>query len=229
MKKKISQTPHLRWHGFIYSLKHWRKILDFKTLSLFHLLKYLYCYLQSIIRKKPYKTKDSNFYYYGIKNITEWLNHKSSLLVVGFSYCQKPHDCPSNRFSTNCCNDTKNPICRECFISRCHEALSNKKNTTTFCITTAYSLGKKLTQLLHRHKSEEIIFIITACDMSLQMFGDMAHMLSLKGIGARIEYSACSNITAFNIAEKGKKNKTTDLSDSTKKKMLDILQNKINL
>ena len=129
--------------------------------------------LKSLLKKKPYK-RDGDFFLYGINDVAKFKNlitDPDSLLVVGFSYCHKPHECPSKRFTPDCIHDPQHPVCRQCFIGKAVNALPEKGIIPLF-ITTIHYIGEKIFEIVHANPGKKIYFIITACEMTLQMFGD---------------------------------------------------------
>src|SRR5690242_20694732 len=91
-----STRRFLKLKSLLYILKE-----DHKRLVSRYLLKkpftYGYNFLKSVLKKSSY-TRDGDAFLYGIKSQSSWeekLTHKEALLVVGFSYCHKPLECPS--------------------------------------------------------------------------------------------------------------------------------------
>ena len=81
-----------------------------------HPFKYGWAYLKSIFKSKPH-IQDGDFFFYGIRNLAEFeklVADPRSLFVLGFSYCHKPFECPSGRFTPDCIRDADNPVCRQC-------------------------------------------------------------------------------------------------------------------
>lgn len=71
-------------------------------------------------KKKPY-LREGDFFYYGVKTEKEFkqlLKDPKTLLVLGFSYCHKPFECPSGRFTDACIHDQENLACQQCFIGK---------------------------------------------------------------------------------------------------------------
>lgn len=188
-----------------------------------HPFKYGLRYLISCLKSKPY-TRDGDLFYYGI-NEKDFLNKLSSpetLLVLGFSYCHKPFECPSGRFSPDCINDPQNPTCQQCFIGKC-TTLAPKKTLSLF-IPTIHYIGEKMFHIAHTNPNKEIFFIITACEMTLEMFGDFGNMVGIKGVGVRLDGRICNTLKAFELSEEGIKPGLTVVLDPTKQRILSLLK-----
>src|SRR5579872_3723398 len=117
---------HLKWKSLKYLVTHDKERVIPRHLFK-HPLKYGLALLKSCLRKKSYK-RDEDFFLYGIQDVAEFkklIENPDSILVVGFSYCHKPHECPSGRFTTACI-DPNHPVCRQCFIGKAVNALPEK-------------------------------------------------------------------------------------------------------
>lgn len=168
-------------------------------------------YLLNILKasfKKPYTYSNGLFFF----NVEEKnFKKEDSTTFTGFSYCQKPIDCPCKRFSENCLylknNFTcKNNICKNCFIS------SFEKRENIFFITTVSSLSKKIFQTLKKHpKNKNIFFIISACFFSIDLFKHFPNILNIKAIAIPLSGNVCSNFEKFKKAEIGKKKGKTEI------------------
>lgn len=190
-----------------------------------HPIKYGWRYITSLFQKVPYK-RDGDFFLYGLKSLEEFrkeLSDSSSLFVVGFSYCHKPFECPSGRFTDACIHDADNPVCRQCFIGKAVNALP-EDNTIPLFIPTVHYIGGKIFELIARHPGKRIIFLITACEMTLQMFGDWGNMVDIHGIGVRLAGRICNTMKAFELSERGIKPGLTVVLDDTQQRMLELLR-----
>jgi hypothetical protein len=217
----------LRNKAFIYITRNDDKKLFIKFF-LKNFLKNTYFYLRSRLKKQPFHKKD-DFFFYGIKNKKEFnsnLNQPNTILILGFSYCQKPHNCPMKRFSTKCIHTPNNNICRECTIGKCINTYSSNK-IIPLIITTIHMLGENLLLQIKEHSSKKVLFLITSCEMSLNMFADFANMLNVKGIGVRLKGRVCKNFTTFKFAENGIKSGLTSIDTETEKKILYLLKQTI--
>ncbi len=66
--------------------------------------------------------------------------------------------------------------------------------------------------------------MITACEMTLEMFGDWGNMVGVKGIGVRLDVRICNTMKAFALSENGVKPGLTVVLEETKQKMLDLIR-----
>ncbi len=85
-----------------------------------HPIGYSLRYLRSVFKKKPYR-REGDFFLYGLPSIEALIKRfhtKDVLLVVGFSYCQKPHECPSGRFNDLCVRDLRMPSASSAISSK---------------------------------------------------------------------------------------------------------------
>lgn len=220
----IGITPdaakNLKWKSLWWMITqdHERKILKG---FLRHPFKYGWSFLKSIVRKKSYK-RENDFFLYGIKDLESFqtlLQRKDALLLVGFSYCHKPFECPSGRFSEECIHDPSHPVCRQCFIGKVVNALP-EENTISVAIPTIHSIGGKIFELIDQYPDRKIIFIITACEMTLTMFGDWGNMVGIEGLGIRLDGRICNTMKAFELSEKGVKPGLTVVLEETKEEIL---------
>ena len=185
--------------------------------------KYLPRYLLSLFKKTPYKV-DGDFYYYGIDDIASFkrdLEDPKALLIAGFSYCHKPFECPSGRFSDNCIHDKTHPVCSQCFIGKMMHTLPEKK-IIPLMIPTIHYIGEKIFETVEKHPDRKIYFYITACELTLKMFADWGNMVGVKGIGVRLSGRICNTMKAFELSEKGIKPGLTHIADDTETKMLEL-------
>lgn len=190
-----------------------------------HPLRYGWALLRSALKKKSYN-RDGDFFFYGIKNISEFkklLENENSLLVAGFSYCHKPFECPSGRFTDDCIHKADHPICRQCFIGKCVNALPDN-NVIPLFIPTIHYIGGKIFEIVHGNPAKQVIFIITACEMTLEMFGDWGNMVGIQGIGVRLDGRICNTMKAFELSEQGIKPGLTVVLDETQKRLLELIR-----
>lgn len=217
-------AKHLKWKSLKWIIKedHDRKIIKNILQRPF---RYAYRYLSSIFKKKPYK-KMGDFFLYGVDSKTEFkemLKDKNTVFIVGFSYCHKPFECPSGRFSENCIHDLENPICQQCFIGKAVHALPTKRSVSLF-IPTIHYVGGQVFDVIKANPGKKILFMITACEMTLEMFGDLGNMVDIKGLGIRLDGRICNTMKAFELSEKGIKPGLTVVLDSSQKEMLEIIK-----
>lgn len=213
----------LKWKSFKWMLlkDHQREILGG---FLKHPFKYGWRYLKSLIKKNRY-IRDDDFFLYGISSIKEFkklVQDPKTLFVVGFSYCHKPFECPAERFTPNCIYDRDNSICQQCFIGKMMHALPD--DAIPLIIPTVHYIGGKIFELAHLHPERQIVFLITACEMTLEMFSDWGNMVGIKGIGVRLDGRICNTMKAFELSEQGIKPGLTVILEDTQKRMLDIIK-----
>jgi hypothetical protein len=200
-------------HGF--------KILrGFLKRPFFHLKRYF----SSLLNSVPY-VQEGDFFFYGLSSMPDFqelLQKPNTLFVLGFSYCHKPFECPSGRFTDQCIHDLKSPICQQCFIGKCVHAAPSEDTVTLF-IPTVHYIGEKMFELIHAHPGKEIVFLITACEMTLKMFADWGNMVGIKGVGVRLDGRICNTMKAFQLSEEGIKPGLTVVLDDTQTKMLQLI------
>ena len=217
-------AKHLKWK----SLK-WMATRDHKGEVwkgfLQHPFKYGWELLKSSFKTKSFK-REGDFFLYGLDSIEalkKKLRTPDVRLVLGFSYCQKPFECPSGRFSPACIRDTENPVCQQCFIGKCFHAAPQEK-TLFLCIPTIHYIGGKIFELLETTPADKIVFLITACELTLEMFGDWGNMAGVRGAGIRLDGRICNTMKAFELSEAGIKPGLTLLLRSTERQLLDLLK-----
>jgi hypothetical protein len=192
-----------------------------------HPLKYGWAFIKSVFRSKSFK-RTGDFFLYGLNSIEEFqklLHKKDTLFVLGFSYCHKPFECPSGRFNDQCIHDPNHPVCRQCFIGKAVNAASDSTAIPVF-IPTIHYIGAKIFDLAHANPSKQILFLITACEMTLEMFGDWGNMVGIKGIGVRLDGRICNTMKAFELSEQGIKPGLTVVLEDTQKKVLALIRHR---
>jgi hypothetical protein len=220
-------TPETARHLKFKSLKYLVKHDENRVIPRYffkHPFEYGLRLIKSLLKKKSYQ-RQGDLFFYGVKNTQEFiqaLENQNSHIVVGFSYCHKPHECPSGRFTTACIHDPNHPVCGQCFIGKSVHALPEKGITILF-ITTIHYIGEKIFEAIHAHPGMEILFLITACEMTLKMFSDVGNMVGVKGIGVRLDGRICNTMRAFELSEKGIKPGLTVVLDETQKQMLELI------
>lgn len=215
---------HLKWKSLKYLLKHDEKRV-IPRYFFKHPFKYGWALLKSTLKSKSFK-RDGDFFLYGIDNVDafkEQLDHPNSLLVVGFSYCHKPFECPSGRFTSECLHQSDHPVCRQCFIGTCMHQLPAKK-TIPLVIPTIHYIGEKIFEIVHNNPDKKVLFLITACELTLEMFGDWGNMVGIQGIGVRLDGRICNTMKAFELSERGIKPGLTVVLDITQQRMLEIIR-----
>lgn len=217
-------AKNLKWKALKYMLLHDEKGEVLKNV-LKHPWRYGKAFIKSLFKKKSYH-RQGDFFLYGIESIEEFQNllrNDDRPLVIGFSYCHKPLECPSGRFTDQCLHDPDNPVCRQCFIGKALNALP-EKNIFPLVIPTIHYIGNKIFDVVHAHPGKQVLFIITACELTLEMFGDWGNMVDIKGVGIRLDGRICNTMKAFELSEKGIKPGLTVVLPDTQKKILELLR-----
>lgn len=214
----------LRWKALswvIHKDARWRLVRSL----LRHPFKYGKNYLHSLLSRQRY-ARDGDFLFFGCNNIEAvhaLMKSDDVVFVVGFSYCMKPHECPSSRFSSDCLCDLTNDVCRQCFIGKCRHALPSQK-TIPLVILTINDIGKHMLSVIDAFPKARVVFLITACEMALEMFGDFGNMVGIQGVGVRLSGRFCNTMKAFELSEEGVKPGLTFPAPKTKRRILDLLR-----
>ncbi|NGX43767.1 MAG: hypothetical protein K940chlam7_02070 [Chlamydiae bacterium] len=219
-------SKHLKWKSFQWIITKDHKG-EVRRGFFKHPLKYGWAYVKSVLKGKPYR-REKDFFLYGVKSVDEFqklLENPNSIFVVGFSYCHKPFECPSGRFTPECIHEPEHPICRQCFIGKAINALP-ENNSVALAIPTVHYIGGKIFEIVHNNPGKDVLFIITACEMTLEMFGDLGNMAGIKGVGVRLDGRICNTMKAFELSENGVKPGITVVLDDTKQKILDLIQHR---
>ena len=219
-----STKKNIRWKAFKYMVKHDEGGKVRKQVKK-HPFKYAFNYLKSISKPIAYQ-KDRDFYFYGLQSEEEFLallEQNDTLFVMGFSYCHKPFECPSGRFSDQCQHEDKHPVCSQCFIGKCIHSVPDGR-AIPLSIPTVHYIGNQILSLAHAHPNKKIVFLITACEMTLHMFADWGNMMDIKGIGVRLDGRICNTMKAFDLSEKGIKPGLTVVTTPTQKRIVSLLK-----
>lgn len=226
--KMVGITPEaasfLRWKSLLWMIKKDKGLQVMKEV-LKHPIRHFKAYLKSLVSKAPF-LRDGDFFLYGISSFEDFeklLKKQDTLLVMGFSYCHKPFECPSGRFSADCIHDANNPVCQQCFIGKCVQA-APEKNTVPVFIPTIHYIGKRIFELIEANKDKQVIFLITACEMTLTMFADWGNLAGIKGVGVRLDGRICNTMKAFELSEEGIKPGLTVVLEPTKEKFLEWIR-----
>jgi hypothetical protein len=102
----------------------------------------------------------------------------------------------------DCAHDDENPVCGQCFIGKCVHAMPEKRCRPVF-ITTVHYIAEKIIEAIHAHPNKEVVFLITACELTLEMFGDWGNSITIRGIGVRLDGQICNTMKAFEASERG--------------------------
>lgn len=219
-------AKNLKWKSFKWMLTNDHKG-EVRRGILRHPFKYGWNFIKSIFKPRAYK-REGDLFYYGVAEKEEFkqlLQNPDSLLVVGFSYCHKPFECPSGRFSPECIHDPEHSVCRQCFIGKAINALPEER-AVPLAIPTVHYIGGKIFEVKHAHPDKEVLFIITACEMTLEMFGDWGNMAAIKGIGVRLDGRICNTMKAFELSENGIKPGLTVVQEGTQRIILELIRHR---
>ncbi len=215
---------YLKWKSLIYLLRHDKN----RVISRYffkHPFKYGLALLKSSMKKKSY-VRDGDFFLYGLPDASAFKTLRKdpdSLLVIGFSYCHKPHECPSGRFTAACRHDPDHPVCGQCFIGKAMSILP--QGATPLFIPTIHYIGEKIFELVDQNPGKQVLFLITACELTLEMFGDWGNMVGARGIGVRLDGRICNTMKAFELSERGIKPGLTVVLEGTQARFLDLIRN----
>lgn len=217
-------AKNLKWKSLFWMI---RKDAKKEVLKGFlkHPLKYGWAFLKSVFKTKPFSRK-GDFFLYGVSSIETFqdlLRRENTLFVLGFSYCHKPFECPSGRFTDKCVHDQENPVCQQCFIGKAVHASAGCQTIPLF-IPTIHYIGGKIFEIVHQNPDKQVLFIITACELTLEMFGDWGNMVNIKGLGVRLDGRICNTMKAFELSEQGIKPGLTVVLDDTQKKILELIR-----
>lgn len=188
-------------------------------------LRYGWEFLKSAWRSKPF-LREGDFFLYGVESLTQFeelLKDRNALLVMGFSYCHKPFECPSGRFTPDCIHDPQHPVCQQCFIGKAVNAATPQQTIPLF-IPTIHYIGGKIFEIVHQHPGKPVLFMITACELTLEMFGDWGNMVNIRGLGIRLDGRICNTMKAFELSEQGIKPGLTVVLDETQKTILRLIR-----
>jgi hypothetical protein len=215
-------AKNLRWKSLKYLVQNDHNKI-FRRFIFKHPFKYGFRLIKSYLQKKTY-TREGDFFFYGLKDTTEFKKRiADSLLVVGFSYCHKPLQCPAGRFTDQCIHDASHPVCQGCFIGKAVHSLP-QDNAIPLFIPTIHYIGEKIFEILNQYPHKKLLFLITACELTLEMFGDFGNMVGIQGIGVRLDGRICNTMKAFELSEVGIKPGLTVVLDGTQEKILELLR-----
>ena len=205
-----------------------RKNLSWKTLSYLHYhdrSEEHTSELGALLKRHSYR-RDGDFFLYGLRNVAEFqaqLDAPDTVLVVGFSYCHKPFECPAGRFTDACIHDVADPVCGQCFIGKCVHSLPDTQVVPLF-ITTVHYIGEKMIEAQQNWPGHKVVFMITACELTLEMFGKIGVAVDLQGIGVRLDGQICNTMKAFEASEIGIKPGMAIVEDETQGRMMELFR-----
>ncbi len=194
-------------------------------LLLRHPFRYIRRYLRSVMQEKSY-LQDGDVFLYGLTSVDEMkslMKRDDVLLVLGFSYCEKPFECPCGRFNDQCVSLMDHAVCQQCLVGKAMNTLPHG-NTIPVIIPTINSIGETVLEVINEFPNNRVLFLITACEMALEMFGDFGNMVNIQGIGIRLNGRVCNTMRAFALSEEGVKPGLTVVLPSTERRLFDLLR-----
>ncbi|MDP1608618.1 MAG: hypothetical protein Q8L98_04815 [Chlamydiales bacterium] len=223
--KTLPQMPGIaergiKRKGLFYLLRHDKKKVFWRHFFRSP-LRYTFRLIKSYLQSPSYK-RDGDFFLYGLSSQEKLFEDPNALFLLGFSYCHKPFECPSGRFTDQCIHDPEHPVCRQCFIGKCANAAP--ANAQLLWIPTIHYIGEKIFDAIANNPKRNVRFLITACEMSLEMFGDWGNMVGAKGIGVRLDGRICNTMKAFELSEQGIKPGLTVVLKHTEERILNLLR-----
>lgn len=218
------EARFLRLKALLWVLRHDKRneLLRFFSRNI---LGNVWRYGRSFLRKDPF-VREGDFFCYGMQSKKDFYKHmqdENTLLVTGFSYCEKPKECPSGRFSNQCMADEDHNVCRQCFIGKVRHALPRERTLFTI-VPTINAIGEEISRAITAHKNKKILFLIASCEMALTMFGDLGNMAGIQGLGVKLSGRICNTMQAFALSEKGLKPGMTWLHKETEGQVLELIR-----
>lgn len=180
--------------------------------------------LKNLLRGRTYD-RDGDFFLYGIADVADFvrrLEQPNAVLVVGFSYCHKPFECPEGRFTDQCSHDPNSPVCGQCFIGKAVHSLPEVRVIPLF-ITTVHYIGEQMIAARAVWPGHDVLFLIIACELTLEMFGLVGCAVGLEGIGVRLDGQICNTMKAFAASETGIKPGMAIVTEPTQARIMAIL------
>lgn len=92
-----------------------------------------------------------------------------------------------------------------------------------FFIPTVHYIGEQFFKLLETHKVDSMVFLITACELTLKMFADWGNMLGIRGAGVRLDGRICNTMKAFELSEVGIKPGLTVVRKETQAQIMKLI------
>jgi hypothetical protein len=96
--------------------------------------------------------------------------------------------------------------------------------TIPVVIPTINAIGNHVLEVIKAFPKHQVLFVITACEMALEMFGDFGNMVGVKGVGVRLGGRVCNTMRAFALSEEGVKPGLTVVLPPAERRMLDLLR-----
>lgn len=220
--------------------RHTRKHLSWKTLSYIRRHDYsgklgryfwrrpvthAWGLIRTLVSRQVYR-REGDLFLYKLNDLEDFktrLTEPGALLVIGFSYCHKPFECPAGRFTDACVRDLESAVCGQCFIGKCVNALPDARVEPLF-ITTVHYIAEKMIEAYDRWPDQNILFLITACELTLEMFGKLGNAVGFQGVGVRLDGQICNTMRAFEASERGLKPGMAVVNDDTQADMMSLIR-----
>lgn len=217
MTKYYIKKPTFKYLWFLFYKNPFRIIINFLLSVLpiifFELAKKLF--IEKIFKRK-YKI---NLYSDISKNkVIDYFSRGEGFITI--SYCQKPMNCPDGRFSTKC--SAKYFECHSCFLSEIKKK-SDQLSLDYYIVLGDYdSVWNILKNQFLRKKRGA--YILTVCTMVLNVIKYLSPLFGFRGLIIPFVKGECKTLAAYELSEFGYKNIQTDISESNKKIILEILE-----
>jgi len=98
--------------------------------------------------------------------------------------------------------------------------------TIPLIIPTIHYIGGKIFEIVHQHPGKSVLFVITACELTLEMFGDWGNMVNIRGLGVRLDGRICNTMKAFELSEQGIKPGLTVVLDETQQVVMELIRSR---
>lgn len=152
----------------------------------------------------------------GIKNINELITEISRSprnFLILLSYCSKPIDCPSKRFSDKCWPRASSNICDNCPFKDI-KLKADKIGCEIYIVyKTKKMIQKYLIPAFRKFKKAERQkpVIVTICPLALNKFLEIGVISGFKGIIYQFTEGICRTSEHFDRADEGEKREVTNL------------------
>ena len=117
-----------------------------------------------------------------------------------------------------------NPVCSQCYISKAYHQIPTRESNHFTVIPTIHDIGETIIDLILKHPNKNILFLISACEMTLEMFQPWSRMTQIKGIGIRLGGRICNTMKAFDYSERGIKPGLTTIRLQTQRRINQLLE-----
>ncbi|MBI2263586.1 MAG: hypothetical protein HYU64_00200 [Armatimonadetes bacterium] len=217
----------------------WNKILfDYYLKSktcpvlLWEILKHPFALLRNyrkVQREAPVERVDENgnmFYRVRDKEeLVECLVLDPSCFLFAVSYCQKPHSCPSGRYTANC-SHPGGPVCDACGIGKM-KAVALRLGVRFHISTTGHwAVVDALIPMFRRtrKKMKPGTCMVSTCPMVCSLIKGMAGYFDLRAAVYNFRSGVCGTLKEYDLAERGLKREKPRLAPSATSEMMWVLQ-----